>query len=124
MLKRQIFLPRLRVERLDEAADAVLGSGDPEDHLVLDDQRRHRRRVAALVVFELDVVEHRPGLHVQRQQVRIDRRHEQAIAEHAEAAIDRPAAQMHLVGKLSAIAPDRRPDRASIAHALLLKPVM
>ena len=56
--------------------------------------------------------------------MRVERRHEQAIAEHGEAAVDRAAAELQVVGKVAAIAPDLRgPMRASIAHALLLKPV-
>ena len=64
-------------------------AGDADDHLVLDDQRRDGHRVAGLVVRELDVEQHAAGLHVERDEVRVERDHEQPIAEDAEAAIDR-----------------------------------
>ncbi len=94
------------VEGLDEAANAELGAGDAEDHLVFDHQRRHGRRVAALVVLERDVEQHGAGLHVERHQVRIEGRHEQPIAQHAEAAIDRAATQNHLVRQFTPVSPD------------------
>ncbi len=48
-------------------------------------------------------------------------RHEQPVAEHAEAAIDRPAARPEVVGQLTAVAPDlpsgARVDRPRVAPA-------
>ena len=91
------LLAGLRVERFDETADAVLGAGDADDHLVLDDERRDRRRIPDLVVFERDVIHDAAGLHVEGEQVRVDGRHEQAIAEHGEAAVDRAAAVVQIL---------------------------
>jgi hypothetical protein len=55
--------------------------------------------------------------------MRIERRHEQLVAEHAEAAIDEAAARGEVRRQLAAIAPDLRPVRASIAHARFCGPV-
>ena len=111
-------LAGLRVVRVDESADAVLGAGDADDHLVLDDERREGHRVAGAVIDELDVEQHAAGLHVERDQMRIERPHEQPIAEDAEAAVDGAAAQLQLFGQLTPVAPDLPPVRASIAHAV------
>ena len=94
------------VEGLDEAANAELGAGDAQNHLVFDHQRRHGGRVAALVVFERHVEQHGAGLHVERHQVRIERRHVQPIAQHTKAAIDRTATQNHLVRQFTPVSPD------------------
>ena len=48
--------------------------------------------VAVLVVLQRRVPHDGAGLHVEREQVRVERGHEQLVAEHAEAAVDQPAA--------------------------------
>ena len=99
-------LAGLRVVGVDEAANAVLAAGDADDHLVLDDQRRDRRGVADLVVLERRVPDDGAGLHVEREQVRVERGHEQLVAEHAEAAVDEAAAGGQVRRQLAAVAPD------------------
>ena len=87
-------------------ANAVLAAGGADDHLVLDHQRRDRRRMPGLVVLERRVPHDRAGLHVERDQVRVERGHEQLVAEHAEAAVDEAAARRQVRRQLAAIAPD------------------
>ena len=94
------------VEGVDEAADAVLGAGDADDDLVLDDERRRRGAVAGLVVVDDHVPHHRAGLHVEGQQVRVERVHVEAVAEHGEAAVDAAAADVHPLGQIARVAPD------------------
>ena len=56
-------------------------------------------------------------------EVRVDGRHEQSIAQHPEPAVDRTAAENHLVGQIAPIPPDL-PPRSRVDQALLLNPVM
>src|SRR6185503_19236515 len=104
-------LPGLRVVGVDEAADAVLAAGDADNHLVLDDERRDGGRVPLREVFERRVPDDRAGLHVERQQVRVERRHEEAIAEDAESPVDEAAARGEAAGRrqLALVTPDFPP---------------
>ena len=97
------------VEGVDEAADAVLGAGDADHDLVLDDERRRGGAVAFLVVVDHRVPHHRAGLHVEGQQVRVERVHVEAVAEHGEAAVDAAAADVHALGQVADVAPDLAP---------------
>jgi hypothetical protein len=92
-------LPGLGVKGIDEPADAVFGAGDADDHLVFHDERGDGRGVADMVVGELDVEQDAAGLHVEREQVRIGGRHVEPLAQHAEAAVHRAAAQLQIVGR-------------------------
>jgi hypothetical protein len=62
-----------------------------------------------LEIFEDNVPRHRPGRHVEREQVRIERHHEEFVAQQAEAAVDRPAAGPHARRDVAAVAPDLAP---------------
>ena len=111
-------LAGVHVVCVDEPADAVLGAGDADNDLILDDERRDGGGIAQLVVRELDVEDRRPGFHVERDEVRVERRHEQAIAEHREAAIHGAATELQILREVAAIAPDgaagSRVDRPGI----------
>jgi hypothetical protein len=69
-----------------------------------------------------NVVEHGTGLHVQRQQVRVDCRHEQALAEHGESAIHWAAAVVQVVRQLAAIAPDLSPGARVDRPRIVVEP--
>ena len=81
-------LAGIRVVGVDEAAASVLAAGRADDHLVLDDQRRDRRGIALLEVLHHHVPHDVAGLHVEGEEVRVERGHEQLVAENAEAAVD------------------------------------
>ena len=99
-------LAGLRVVGVDESADAVLTARDADDHLVVHDERRERRGVALLVFLHRRVPGDRAGLHVERDQVRVERRHEQLVAEDAEPVIDEAAAGGQSLRQLAPVAPD------------------
>src|SRR4029078_8424808 len=48
---------------------------------------------------------HRTRLHVERQQVRVERVHEQLVAEYRTPAIDAAEADVHALGQIAAIRP-------------------
>jgi hypothetical protein len=102
-------LAGLGIVGIDEPPNPVLGAGDAENDLVLDDERRDGGGVPELVIRKLDVVQDAAGSHVQRDEVRVDGGHEQAIAEDPEPAIHRAAAAPPVLRQIAAIAPDRAP---------------
>ena len=61
--------------------------------------------MARLVVGDLDVPPNAPGPHVERDEVRIDRRDEDLIPERGDAAVDIAAAGAQIVGQTSADTP-------------------
>ena len=83
---------RLRVVRVDVAAAGEVAAGDADDHFVLHDQRRRRDRVRFLQIADGHVPEDRAGLAFERDQMRVERAHVEAIAEQRESAIHRAAA--------------------------------
>ena len=101
-------LAGFRVVGVDEAANAVLASRHADDHFVLDDERGDGRGVALLVVLHRRRPRRPAGLHVERDEMRVERRHEQAIAEHAESLVDETAARRQRAGRrqLAAVAPN------------------
>ena len=100
-------LAGLHVVGVDETGNQVLPAGDTDDELVLDDERCDRRGVAFLVLDDLGVPQHGAGARVQRDDVGVERGHEEAVAENAKAPVDRPAAHAHVRRELAAIAPER-----------------
>ncbi len=92
MWKRQASLPVSRVVGGDEPADAVLAARHADDHLVLHHQRRHGQRIAERVVRHLRVPDRLAALRVDGHEVRVERAHEQRVAEDRDAAIDLAAA--------------------------------
>src|SRR5262249_42111308 len=99
--------PRVGLVRVDEAADSVLAAGDADDHLVLHDERRAREAVALVRVGRSDIPADTAGLRVEAHHVRVERAHEQPIAERAEAAVLRTAAQRHLLWQRALVVPER-----------------
>ena len=86
------LLARLGVVRGDEPADAAVPAGGADDHLVLDGQRRQGQGVRQVLVGHLDVPQFGAGGRIDRHDVRVERAHEHAVAEHRHAAVVRPAA--------------------------------
>ena len=101
------------VVRVEKTTNAVLGAGDADDHLVLDRQRGGRQRVPRLVVGDLDVPPHAAGPHVERDQMRIDRRDEDLVAEGGDAAVHLAAAGPQVLGQAPPVGP-QRPSRLDV----------
>ncbi len=81
------------VERLDEAADAVLAAVGADQHLAVDGDRRHRLRVAGFRVGDLRRPQHLAGLGVEREQLGVERSHVEPVAHDGDAAVVRAAAE-------------------------------
>src|SRR5438552_19089553 len=75
-----------------ENANAVLASGDADDDFVLHHEWRERHRVILFGLADLHVPHWFPYPGVERDQMRVYRRHEQCVAEDGQAAIHKPAA--------------------------------
>ncbi len=81
------FLSRARIEGRDEAADAVLAAAEADEHLVLDDERRHRDRVAKLGIAHRHVPERAAGRGIERDQVPVERAGVDDVAKDRDAAV-------------------------------------
>src|SRR5262249_710957 len=103
----------LRVVRIDEAADAVLAAGHADDDLVLHDERRAGEAVALVGLCGRGVPSYPPGLRVERDDVGVERSHEEPIAQSREAAVLRTAAERHFLRQGSLVMP-QGPPRAYI----------
>ena len=79
--------------RLHEPADPVLAAVGPDQHLVVDDGRRHRLAVALLGVGDLRLPQTVAALGVERDELGIERAHEEPPAGDRHAAVVRPAAE-------------------------------
>ena len=77
-----------RTVSVEKSADAFVSAGYAGDHEIVDDQRRAGGAVVLPRVGHLDVPQQLAGVAVQRDQVRVVRDHEHAIAERRNAAID------------------------------------
>src|SRR2546428_1909136 len=88
-------LARVRFVRIDEAANAVLAARDSDDDLVFHDQWRASEAEALIRVRRGHVPAHATGLRIERNDVSIERAHEDAIAKRGETAILRAAAERH-----------------------------
>ena len=95
-----------RVVRVDEPAHAVLPAGHADDHLVFHDERRGGRPIPFLEVFHRRVPQDRAALHADRHHPGIERRLEEPIAKHAEAAIDTAAAGDDAARHVAPVTPD------------------
>ena len=93
------LLAGLHVVRGDEAADTVLAAARADDHQVLDDERRHRHGVRELRIGHRCIPKRLAVARVDRDQVRVERAHEQRVAVNREAAIVGAAADA-LVGRV------------------------
>ena len=100
-----------RIVRVDEAADPELAAGDAGDDLVLERQRRAGDAESLHRIRHLDFPEQRAGAGVQRQERRVQRADEQAVAEDRHAAVER-VDLVRVADLLRAlIAPDLAPGR-------------
>src|SRR4029077_8777184 len=94
---------------IEEPARAELAAGDPDEDLVLHDERRTRDAVAEHRVGDLDLPERRSGARVERDQCRVERADVQPVAEDGHAAIER----VDLVGILDFLRARVSPDLPS-----------
>ena len=68
----QTSLPVCEIERLEPAVDAELAARRPDDHAVLHDKRRHRRRLAVRDVGHLRVPDSLPVVGVDGHRVAVE----------------------------------------------------
>ena len=108
----------VRVERLDEAADAVFAAIRADQHLALDDRRRHRFRVTLFRIGDLRFPKQIPGLGVERNELGVDRAHVQLAAFDGDTAIVVAAAHGDDRSQLVLVVPvlfaGRRVDRVHV----------
>ena len=101
-----LLLAGLRIVGGDEAADAVLAAGHADDHLVLDDERRQRQRVAGAGVGDAGLPDGPAADRVDRDELGVDGAHEQRVAQNRHAAVDAPAAGARLGRRGVLVAPE------------------
>ena len=106
----------------DEAADPELASADADDHLVVDDQRRHGDRVGALDVGDFGLPEWLAVGPVEGDEMCVERAHEEPVAEDGDAAVVGTAADQGLVAVGVAELPEHaagdRVERHDVVGAL------
>src|SRR6185503_20798630 len=110
-------LPRARVERREPAAHAELAAAVADEDLVLDDQRRHRDRLALVDVAKLRDPLRLAALGVDRDGAAVERVEEDAPAGVRGAAVDEIAAgdALRRAERLRVVLPfDRRAGPAQI----------
>ena len=119
-------LAGLRIERLQEAGRVeVVARAD--EHVVADDDRRHRREVLLVEVGDLDVPALLAGPRVERDEVVVGRLEEQVVVPDRRAAVADVRAAPRLpevVPELVAVARVERPDvvgRRHVEHAVDLR---
>ena len=106
--------PDCGIVGIDESARRIFTARDADDHLVADHERRQRGGVADLVVGEHGVPENRAAPAIEREQVRVERDHEQPVAKDGEATIHwRRRAVGEIGGQLAPVLPER-PARAGV----------
>ena len=79
----------------------------PTMTLSFTDERRAGEAVALVGVRRGDVPAHASGLRVERDDVRVERAHEHAVAERGEPAVLRAAAERHLLRQRPLVVPQR-----------------
>ena len=99
-------LAGLDVVGVEEAANAVLAAARSDDREVLDDERRRRRGEALGVRHDLGVPEDLSAAPVERDQVRVERRHQDLVAGDRDAPIHRAAAGAQIRRLLVVVAPE------------------
>ena len=108
------------VERLDEAAHAVLAAVGADQHLAVDDRGRHRFRIALLRIGDLRFPQQLAGLGVERDELGVDRAHEQLAALDRDAAVVVAAADGDDRPQLVLVVPEllarRRVDRVDVVE--------
>ena len=109
------FLPRFRVVGGDEPADAELGAADADDDFVLHDKRRHGDRIGELDVRHRDVPKRPAVSRIDRDEMGVERAHEQRVAQYRDAAVVRAAADAGIGRRRVAVEPEYLPVFASSA---------
>ena len=104
---------RRGVERGDEPADAVFAARRPDDDLVLDDERRERERIAERRIDDGLVPDRPAAFRVERDQMAVDRAHEQRVAENRHAAVHAAAADARQRRNGGGVDPEH-PSRAGV----------
>ncbi len=106
------------IERLDEPAHAVFAAVGSDQHLVVDDGRRHRFAVALLGIGDLRFPKHAASLRIERNQLGVKSSHENLAAGDRHAAVVRPAAERgdwtHLVLVVPELLASDRIDRINV----------
>ena len=103
-------LARCRIVGVEKAPGGIFTAGDPDDHLAVDHERCQGRRVPGLVVSQDDVPKNPSGRAVERQQMRVERDHEQAMVKHAEASVHRRLRTVGEIGwQVATVLPERTP---------------
>ena len=97
---------RLHIECRNEAADAHVAAGRTDDHLVLDDQRRVRNGVSLGRARDGRIPDQPAAFGVDREQMRVDRAHEERVAKDSEPAIDAAAAGSRVRRGLMRVRPE------------------
>jgi hypothetical protein len=119
-VERPQQLAVLGVERLEEAAHAVLAAVGADQHLALDDGGRHRFRVALFRIGDLRLPQQLAGLRVERDELGVERAHEQPVALDRDAPVVRTAAKRrdrtHLVLVVPVFLAGRRVDRVHVVE--------
>ena len=107
-----LALAGLRIVRLQEAGRVEVVAG-ADQHVVVDDDRRHRREVLLIEVGDLDVPAFLAGARVERHEVVVGRLEEQGVVPHRRAATADVRAALRLpevLPELAAVARVHRPD--------------
>jgi hypothetical protein len=114
-VERPQQLAVVRVEGLDEAADAVLAAVGTDDHLAVDIDWRHRLRIAEVGIGDLDFPQELARLGIERHELRVDGAHEELAFRHRDSAIVVAAAngddRAQLVLVVPVLLAGRRVDR-------------
>jgi hypothetical protein len=100
------FLAGSRLVGGDEAPDAVLGAADADDDFVLHDERGQRDRIRVSRIGDGDIPERLAVFRVNRDEVRVERAHEQRVAKNGDAAVVGAAADALVGGVRVPILPE------------------
>src|SRR4029077_20399021 len=106
----RVEAPRLfsgpRIQRDDEAADAELLAADADNHFVLHHERRQRDRISELDIGQRVVPDLAAAPGIDRDDVRVERPHEQRVAEDRDAAVVGTAADACFRRRRIAVEPE------------------
>src|SRR6266849_1115566 len=100
---------RRRIIGINESANAIFTAGNSDEHQILDNQRSQREAVALGMLGGAYVPDNIAGLAVQRDVMRVQRRHENFITEDGKSAVDSPATWPNVRWEQALVLPDRAP---------------
>jgi len=113
------FLSRLRVEGGDRTADAELAAAEPDDHAVLHGKRCNRQGISQMAVADLRCPHGHAAPGIDRHQVRIERAHEERVAENRKTTIVRSAAHADVARVVVAVHPEHAAGRSIERHDVI-----